>query len=94
MDEQQYKEVEELAALQYSPQEVGMMLGLTDEQVADEMSNREGQFFTRYIKGFYTTDIQLRNAVKKLALAGSGPAQAMLLRMIEKSEMKTFYERA
>jgi uncharacterized protein (DUF952 family) len=87
-----FNQVKTLAALHYSPQQIAVMLSIDDAQLTDWMEDKTSEFYKNYWSGYYETDIQLRNAVKKLALAGSSPAQSMLKRYQDDNEAKGFWE--
>lgn len=92
MNEELVPQVEKLASLGYSKQQVATMLGLSYIEVNMWMEDRDSSFFKAYWKGYYTTDIRLRESILKLALAGSSPAQTMSKRAMDEALNKNAYE--
>lgn len=81
-------EIYALGKLAYTPEEVGKILGMPPDRVTVEMANPESEMFRSYNKGFYETDILLRQSVINLAKAGSSPAQNLLNQMLKQNHYK------
>jgi hypothetical protein len=88
LDEEQlnelYSEIEEMASLFFSPEEISVNCGFNDDWkevfVNDvERENNYGKLASAYFKGRLSAEIQLRKAIKQSALNGSSPSQQMML---------------
>lgn len=74
-----YSEIEEMAGLFFSPEEIAINAGFNEDWtelfVRDiESKNIHAPFANAYFKGRITSDIELRKAIKQAALNGSNPA--------------------
>jgi hypothetical protein len=79
-----YSEIEEMAALFFSPEDISVNCGFNDEWselfVHDvETKNVHSSLASAYFKGRLTADIVIRKAIKQSALNGSSPSQQMML---------------
>lgn len=85
LNEEQLKEVERMAGLFFSPNEIGIVLEMELHEIKEleEIidSKNEDQIYMAYHKGRLTTEIELRNATKQAALNGSNPAQTMMFNL-------------
>lgn len=90
LNEEQLNEVEELAALFFSPEEIAVNLEM-DEEETDYFSEAVECKFTgtpiaaAYFKGRISTEIELRKAIKQSAMNGSSPSQQMMLNYLKES---------
>ena len=85
-------QVRKLAALAYTPEEVGRALGYSPDEVSAELEKHTGEFYRQYWGGWYEADAALRQSIFSLAAAGSGPAQTLAHSIIQKAEAKRGYE--
>jgi len=92
MDNETLKQVEELGALNYTPKQIALIIGATDDEVWKWMDDEESPFFRAYMKGYYATDIAVRRSIFKLAASGSSPAQTLVMKLRDQIEMKKYYE--
>ena len=86
------KTVTNLGALGYAPADIATILQVPQEDIAGYMMDEASSFYKAYFKGYYETDIKLRNSIFRLANAGSGPAQVMAANILKKTEGRNFYE--
>jgi len=93
MDNTTLKQVEELGGLNYTPKEVALIIGATDEEVLQWMEDEQSDFYRAYMKGYYLTDIAVRKSIFKLAASGSSPAQSLVIKLRDQNELKKYYER-
>jgi hypothetical protein len=75
--------VEQLGYLQFLPEQIAVIEELNPEAVMNAMGNPDSEFYKAYMKGYYKAEILVRNSIMKLAGAGSSPAQAMALKLID-----------
>lgn len=73
----------QLGKLGFEPFAVGVMLGIDDAEIESLMADRGSEFYKSYYRGFYETEVQLRNSILKMAKAGSSPAQTMANNMLK-----------
>ena len=81
--EELYSEIEEMAGLFFSPEEIAINAGFsedwTDTFMHDiESKNIHAPFANAYFKGRITADIEIRKAIKQSALNRSNPSLQMM----------------
>lgn len=84
LTEQQLDSVEEMAGLFFSPEEIALNLELTEDETEGFVASLESRasavpIVAAYLKGWITSEIILRKAIKQSALNGSSPSQQILL---------------
>ena len=82
--EEHLKEVEEMAGLFFSPEDIAINLELDDEQTEHFITAIEAKktalpYVAAYLKGWFTAEVTLRRAIKQSALNGSSPSQQAML---------------
>jgi len=90
LNEEQLNEVEELAGLFFSPEEIAVNLELDEEWTeyvvaAVECKSTNVPFVASYIRGRLSTEIELRKAIRQSAMNGSSPSQQMMLNYLKES---------
>lgn len=81
LDDNQIKEVEELAGLFFSIDEVAFIMGV----------NSQDQTFKKaYDRGSLKSEAEIRKSIIQLAKDGSSPAQAMAWKMVEINKRDQF----
>jgi|SRR5665647_881493 len=94
LNEEQLKEhlneVEELAGLFFSPEDIAVNLELNEEDTEYIVAAVDGNytnnpFVAAYIKGRLSTEIELRKAIRQSAMNGSSPSQQMMLNYLKES---------
>ena len=83
LTEEQLNEVEEMAGLFFSPGEIALNLEFSEEQsegfkLAVQTKMMDVRIVRAYFKGWLTTEVELRKAIKQSALNGSSPSQQMM----------------
>ena len=83
LSEEQLSEIENMAALFFSTEDIAINVGLTGEDaeyfnVAVEFKSVEPCSMA-YYRGRLTAEIELRKSIKQSALNGSTPAQTAML---------------
>lgn len=77
LSEELVKEIEELAGLFFSPEEVELITGCNVDDPA---------FIKAYKRGSLKSEAELRRSIIQLAKDGSSPAQAMANKMVESNK--------
>ena len=92
LTKEQINEVVEMAGLFFGPEQIGLNLELTDHEqemfelsVMDKTTN--DPLSAAYFKGRLSAQIALRAAIKQSAYNGSNPAQQIMLRFLNESEI-------
>lgn len=85
-------EIYNLGKLAYMPEDIGIMMGMTADEVTTAMEDPESEFYRSYHKGYYETDILVRQSIFKLAAAGSSPAQSMAGQILKNNLLKKIHE--
>jgi hypothetical protein len=84
LNEDQLNEIEEMAGLFFSPQDVAANLELEDDDTelfVAAVAERNTRNFQAgaYLRGWLSAEITLRKAIQQSALNGSSPSQQMML---------------
>lgn len=77
LSEEQVQEVEELASLFFSLDEIELIMGVNAEDPA---------FRKAYKRGSLKSEAEIRRSIIQLAKDGSSPAQAMAWKMVESNK--------
>ena len=77
------KEIQNLASLFFSKEEIATMLELSAMDFMDGC-----KYYRSYMKGKLQGEVNLRTSVSKLANSGSSPAQTMMLDILRKTDAK------
>jgi hypothetical protein len=81
---EQLNEVEEMAGLFFTPEEIAVNLELGEEEterfvagvIFKDLTN---QLVVAYLRGWMSSEVALRKAIKQSALNGSSPSQQSML---------------
>lgn len=84
--ENQLKEVEHYAGLCFSPQEVGVILGVDPDAFADDCKHNH-EVAQAYRRGVLLTEAQVRKATIDLAKGGSSTAYADYQRLAQNRDL-------
>ncbi len=90
LSEDQLKEIEEMAGLFFSIEDITDNLQLDDEalqEIQNEVELKQGTFYLAYRSGWLRSEVKLRRSIEKAAENGSNPAQQMMLNF-QKSAIK------
>ena len=84
LNEDQLNEIEQMAGLFFSPEDVAVNLELDEEDTdlfiaAVAIRNTKNELAGAYLRGWLSSEITLRKAIQQSALNGSSPSQQMLL---------------
>lgn len=82
------EDIKVMAALAYTPEQIAIALGLSQDDVCNYMLDPESSFYQAYYAAYFANDIKLRNSINKLAISGSSPAQAVMLKIYSQNEIK------
>ncbi|MEI7424193.1 MAG: hypothetical protein WCK18_18970 [Prolixibacteraceae bacterium] len=89
LNEEQLKEVAEMAGLFFSIEDVADNLELDQSQLETLQLNMElktGDFYKAYRTGWLKSEVKLRKSIEKAAENGSNPAQQMMLNFQNQSK--------
>lgn len=84
----QLKEIERLAAAAFSPRETAFMLGIAPTEFKNEIANEDSEAAIAYYKGFYSSELAIRESAFLLARSGSSPAQTLALKYFDETKSK------
>ncbi len=79
---EQLSEVEEMAGLFFSVEDIADNLELDEfslEEIQSDMQLKRGDFYKAYRRGWLCSQVKLRKQIEKAAENGSNPAQQMML---------------
>ena len=76
-------EVARMGAAAYTPNQVCFALGLDKAGFITEFANEDSELCAAYFKGFYSSELVIRESVFQLARNGSSPAQTLALKNFE-----------
>lgn len=92
LNEDQLSEIEEMAGLFFSPEDIAINLELDEEDTelfvaAVACKNTKNYQAGAYLKGWLSAEITLRKAIQQSALNGSSPSQQMMLNYQKESRI-------
>ena len=87
LNEEQIKEIEEMAELFFSLDEIATNAEIDAEDFRDAVQSKTGEAYSAYMRGWFKGEIPLRKSIAQAAANGSNPAQQMLLTMIQNAEI-------
>jgi hypothetical protein len=92
LNEDQLSEIEEMAGLFFSPEDIAVNLELEDEDTelfvaAVASRNTKNYQAGAYLKGWLSAEITLRKAIQQSALNGSSPSQQLMLNYQKESRI-------
>lgn len=82
LTEEQLSEVEEMAGLFFSIDNIADNLELDETELETlklDFELKRGDFYKAYRRGWLTNEVKLRKSIEKAAENGSNPAQQMML---------------
>lgn len=82
------KEVEELAAVYFTPKEIATIIEVPFAEVEAALCEEGSLFYLAFHKGRLQSEYDLRKSIVKLAKSGSSPAQTMAMDLLQKSKLK------
>ncbi len=77
------EEITRLGAAAYNPRQTAFALGLTPDAFAKYMQDETHPACIAYYKGFYSSELTIREGVFQLARSGSSPAQTLALKIFD-----------
>ena len=87
MEPLDFEEVTNLGRMLYTAQDAARILEMPEAEVSAMLNDVDSDFFRAYWRGYYETETSVRASTIRLAAAGSGPAQAMVKRWMDQSEL-------
>lgn len=82
------QEIRTLAGLFYTPKEVCMMLDIEFRLFKAALADEDSEIYNSYHGGRLQADMKFREKVISLANLGSSPAQTLVAKLIESSQIK------
>ena len=82
LSEEQLSEIQEMAGLFFSIQDISDNLEMNQGEVEDlllDFQLKTGEFYRAYRRGWLMSEVKLRKSIEKAAENGSNPAQQMML---------------
>jgi hypothetical protein len=85
LSEDDLKEVTRMAAAAYSPRQTAFALGIPPTTFLEWMQDENHVASVAFFKGFYSSELVIREGVFQLARSGSSPAQTLALKIFEET---------
>lgn len=84
LNEEQLKEIENMASLFFTSEEIAQNLELEGDRLdyfvdVLECRNISNPIYKSYVKGRLSSEVELRKSIRQSALNGSSPSQQMML---------------
>lgn len=83
----QLEMLERLGAHYFTFKEAAVVLEVPERDLKQQLTDHKSEAFRKYYKGRFTSDLELRESIMKMAKRGSNPAQKMLLDIIKDSKL-------
>lgn len=90
--EEQIKAIEDYSQLLFTPGEIALLIEVDKTELINDIKLKNNKAYKAFSKGKFSAEIILRKSIIELAEAGSSPAQNLLLKLKEESELKTINE--
>jgi len=87
LSEEQLKEIEELAGLFLSPEEIAVLMDLDGSLFSDTLLKKKGPVWLAYFKGKTISKKQIHANVIKMARNGSPQAEELARQMIQEQNI-------
>jgi hypothetical protein len=87
LTKEQLEDIAAMAGLMYSPEDIAKCLLLQKDVIMDWLDDESSPFYQAYWPAYYENDMKLRLSINKLALNGSTPAQASMLKFIDRNKL-------
>lgn len=79
---EQLEVVTRMAAVAFYPRQIAFALGLNVDEFTVEVNNEQSSICDAYYKGFYSSQLAVRENIFLLARNGSSPAQQVAYKLI------------
>ena len=76
-------EITKVASCAYSPKQVAFILGISPGEFCELVKDEESDASIAYYKGFFSSEMSVRESVLKLARDGSSPAQSTSIELFK-----------
>lgn len=86
--EEDLQEIEEMAALLFSPEDIAQVIGIPQNEIVECLINPEHPVSMAFSKGSLQTEVELRRSILKLAKQGSSPAQTLSIKLRDELKMQ------
>lgn len=87
LNTEQLAMIEKLGAAFFSVKEVAIVLEVSLHDLKKQLSDVNSPAYKKYFKGKYTSELELRESIIKMAKRGSNPAQKMLLEILQSTNL-------
>jgi hypothetical protein len=91
--DQQLKEIEDYSKLFFSPSDIALIIEVDEEQFLNEIAVKTSPAGKAFYTGKLLAEVILRKSIFDLAEAGSSPAQNLLLKIKQDSEILNLLNR-
>lgn len=82
---EQLEMLERLGAHYFTFKEAAIVLEVPLSELKHQLSDPKKEAFKKYYKGKFTSDLELREAIMKMAKRGSNPAQNMMTKLSDET---------
>ncbi len=80
---EQLEEITKVASCAYSPRQVAFILGISPAAFSEMVRDEDSAASIAYFKGFFSSEMSVRESVLKLARDGSSPAQSTSIELFK-----------
>ena len=80
ISEEELGEITRMAAAAYTPKQVCFAMGFDKEAFLTQMKDENSAMCAAYFKGFYSSELTIRESIFQLARNGSSPAQTLAMK--------------
>ena len=85
LSDEQLGDITRMGAAAYAPKQIAFSLGLRPYDFLTVMLDENSDVAIAYYKGFYSSELSIRESVMKLARDGSSPAQTLALKYFDET---------
>lgn len=84
---EQLDEVQEMAGLFFSPEDIADNLEVDADDFREEIESKTGKIYHAWRRGWLTAEVALRKSILQASNNGSNPAQQMMLNFQRESRL-------
>jgi len=85
--------IQRMSAAAYEPAQIAHAIGVNKNEFIEQLNTENSKVNTAFYKGYYSSQLAIRESLFKLARDGSSPAQTQALKLFDDTRKKLkFYE--
>lgn len=87
LNNEQLEMLERLGAHYFTFREAAIVIEISEKELKQMLGDSKSEAHKKYYKGKFTSDLELRESIMKMAKRGSNPAQKMMIDIREQTNL-------